>query len=212
MRIYAVADIHGRRERVEMIRRNVFKFKPDVLVVAGDIITFFGAGPVFDKLNDMSVPVLAIRGNSDPSGMERLMEKYPNISSLHLRQITVNGVSFAGASGTLPIPFRSRICLFEEQIIDKLEPLAENASVLVIHPPPYGTLDEVGGKFHAGSKGLNDFILRRQPELLICGHIHERPGAAFVGKTTVVNCSIGRTGQGAMIELDKGLKTNVNFL
>ncbi|OQX23847.1 MAG: hypothetical protein BWK80_23785, partial [Desulfobacteraceae bacterium IS3] len=136
MRIYAVADIHGRKERIEMIRRNILNIKPDVLVIAGDIITFFGAGPVFDKLNEMSVPVLAIRGNTDPSGMERLMEKYPNISSLHLKQITVNGISFAGASGTVPIPFRSRICLFEQQLIDKLEPLAEKGSVLVIHPPP----------------------------------------------------------------------------
>ena len=34
MLIYAVADIHGRRDRVALIRSKILKHKPDVLVVA----------------------------------------------------------------------------------------------------------------------------------------------------------------------------------
>jgi Icc-related predicted phosphoesterase len=37
---------------------------------------------------------------------------------------------------------------------------------------------------------------------VLCGHIHEHPGIATIGQTTVVNCNIARKGQGAMVELD----------
>ena len=37
MRIYAVADVHGKSTRIEGIRKTISEFKPDVLVVAGDI-------------------------------------------------------------------------------------------------------------------------------------------------------------------------------
>ncbi|MBU1713935.1 MAG: phosphoesterase, partial [Proteobacteria bacterium] len=72
----------------------------------------------------------------------------------------------------------------------------------IAHPPPFGTLDKVLGKFHAGCKSLREIVSRRQPQMLICGHIHEMPGSAFLGKTLVVNCSIGMKGKGALIELN----------
>ncbi len=37
MRIYAVADVHGRPGRIENIRKTISEIRPDVLVVAGDI-------------------------------------------------------------------------------------------------------------------------------------------------------------------------------
>ena len=37
MLIYAVADIHGQRDRIALIRSKILEYKPDVLVVAGDI-------------------------------------------------------------------------------------------------------------------------------------------------------------------------------
>jgi uncharacterized protein len=79
----------------------------------------------------------------------------------------------------------------------------ENDSILIAHPPPRGTLDEVLGKFHAGCSGLTDIVHKCGPLLLICGHIHERPGSAFAGNTLVVNCSMGMKGKGALIKMDK---------
>jgi len=84
--------------------------------------------------------------------------------------------------------------------------------VLVAHPPPYGTLDEGFGNLHAGSRGLRRLILDRQPRLFICGHIHERPGWAFLGKTLVVNCSMGRSGAGAWIGMETGREPTVEML
>lgn len=203
MRIYAVADIHARIRKIRLILDTILKHKPDVLVIAGDITNIVNPVPILARLNQIPVPVLAIRGNTDLARVENLIGRYPNITSLHLKQITMNGVNFAGVSGTFPLPFHSRIALREGPIRQQLEPLVKKDTVLVAHPPPYGVLDEVMGRFHAGSRALYDIISKGQPRLMICGHIHERPGTALIGKTRVVNCAMARTGAGAMIELSK---------
>ena len=71
--------------------------------------------------------------------------------------------------------------------------------ILVCHQPPYGFLDTVNfpgvpkdwiGK-HAGSKAIRDYIKRRQPNYVFCGHIHEGEGKAEIGKTKVYNLGVG---------------------
>ena len=212
MRIYAVADIHGRSDKIELIRDNTMQLNPDVLVVAGDITNYTGSAGILAQLNDIAVPVLAVRGNTDLSRVENLLENFPNISPLHLKQVTIGSTPFVGVSGCIPIPFSSRICLNQVQVFEKLNPLIKSNSVLVAHPPPRGTLDEVLGRFHAGCRNLTKLIKICQPVLMICGHIHERPGSAFIGKTLVVNCALGRNHAGAMIELDNENNLKVKML
>ena len=85
-------------------------------------------------------------------------------------------------------------------------------TVMVAHPPPKGCCDRVGGKFSAGSKNLAGFVRTAQPGLVLCGHIHEQPGQAVLGRTVVVNCSMGRSSLGAVIDLEKGGPPRVNLL
>ncbi len=77
------------------------------------------------------------------------------------------------------------------KILNKFEGL----DILVAHQPPLGILDKVSfsgapkswlGK-HAGSKALLDYIKRRQPRYVFCGHIHEAAGEARIGRTQVYN-------------------------
>ena len=77
MRIYAVSDIHGKADRLARIRENVAAHKPDVLVVAGDITQYGGHRLVVSRLNDLGLPVLAVRGNSDWPVVDRLLEGFP---------------------------------------------------------------------------------------------------------------------------------------
>ena len=212
MRIYAVADIHGRLDKIALIRGKTLQLNPDVLVVAGDITNYTGSAGILAQLNNIAVPVLAVRGNTDLSRVENLLENFPNISPLHLNQVTIGSTPFVGVSGCIPIPFSSRICLNQVQVFEKLNPLIKSNSVLVAHPPPRGTLDEVLGRFHAGCRNLTKLIKICQPVLMICGHIHERPGSAFIGKTLVVNCALGRNHSGAMIELDNEDNLKVKML
>jgi len=212
MRVYAVADIHGKQDRIRRIRSNVLKFRPDVLVLAGDITHFTQPARVIAKLSEMPVPLLAIRGNTDLARVESLMDRHPNISSLHLREIRMAEIPFVGVSGTLPLPFRSQICLREARLIERLEPLVRRDSFLIAHPPPWGILDKVAGRFHAGCQHLRELIFRRRPAVMVCGHIHEQPGLTSLGKTLVINCSMGRAGEGSLIDLDEKGKAKITML
>ncbi|HEB47076.1 MAG TPA: hypothetical protein ENI22_01255, partial [Candidatus Pacearchaeota archaeon] len=70
--------------------------------------------------------------------------------------------------------------------------------ILVCHQPPYRYLDKVTFKGapkhwmgkHAGSKTILDFIKRKQPNYVFCGHIHEGKGRAKIGRTDVYNLGV----------------------
>ncbi|MFZ2632355.1 MAG: metallophosphoesterase family protein [Desulfosalsimonadaceae bacterium] len=209
MLIYAVADIHAAPERMEHIREAVSAHHPDVLVVAGDIINYLHPEKTFTQLNGMSVPVLMVRGNSDPGYVENQFEKFSNLASLHLNRVTVKSVAFTGISGTIPLPFRNRVRFFEKHLMKRVHPLIDSQTIVVVHPPPRGVLDQVMGRFHSGSKMVRELVEKTQPKLLICGHIHEAARIEHIGQTTVVNCSMPKTGRGVMIELGRDL--NVGY-
>jgi Icc-related predicted phosphoesterase len=212
MLIYAVADIHGKPGKIALVREKTEALNPDALIVAGDITNYFNSTDVVDQLNHMPVPVLAIRGNTDLEKVDHLLNDYPNTSSLHLNEQKIKGQKFVGVSGTIPVPFSSRIGLREKSIIHTLEALVDDSSVLVVHSPPRGVLDEAFGRFHSGCRRLYQFVAQCQPRLVLCGHIHERPGIATIGQTTVVNCNIARTGRGAIVEFDPEGSLEVKML
>ena len=81
----------------------------------------------------------------------------------------------------------------------KIAHLVNTDTVLVTHTPPYGYQDLVMGRFNSGSNGLLRLVRKRQPQIVICGHIHEDGGVSTVGKTRVVNCALSQTNSGALI-------------
>ena len=212
LRIYAVADLHGRPERLELVRKTVEELRPDAVVAAGDLSNYRRAGLTAAALGDLSAPVLAVRGNTDFPRLERYIAARPGVESLDRRRIELGGFGFVGLSGTIPVPFDSRVRLWQKPLFQALAPLVDRETVLVAHPPPFGTLDGVFGRFHAGCRRLAVFVVERRPRALICGHIHESAGAAWLGETLVVNCSLGRSGRGALIEMTPGLRPRATML
>jgi len=199
LKIYAVADIHARQQRLDCITANVNRLSPDLVVVAGDLTSYRASPFVVQHLAGLPVPVFAIRGNTDRKMVGRQIKCTPGISSGYLPPTPHQPFGLVGLNGTLPIPFRSRIALKETRILKNISPLVNSKTILVVHTPPWGILDEVMGKFHAGSKNLLGFIRRKEPLMLLCGHIHERPGVKQLGKTCIVNCTMGHGSQGAFI-------------
>ncbi len=212
MRIYAVADLHARPGLLEAVKSNVIRYRPDVLVAAGDIASFFHPDRVLGRLSKVGVPVFAVRGNTDLRRMEWLFRTYDNIVPLHLNRVVFKGISFTGLSGTLPVPFRTRIGIREKALIQKCSELLDRQSVLVVHPPPYGVLDQVMGKYHAGSRSVAGLVERKQPLVVLCGHIHEAFGCARMGDTKVVNCNVKGKGRGALIEIGKNRSPEIEML
>jgi len=212
MKIYAVADIHAHPARLRKIRSVVSEHHPDVLIIAGDIINYIRPEKTFNFLNDLSLPVLAVRGNSDPAYIENYFERFTNVTSLHLNKVYVKSIPFVGLSGTIPLPFRNRVGFFEQKLMNQAKPLIDSQTVFVVHTPPWGALDQVVGRFHSGSKMVRKLIEEKKPRLLICGHIHEAAGVSEPGNTTVVNCSIAKTGQGMMVEIGQAGKPEVEMV
>ncbi len=204
VRIYAVADIHGRPERLKQIRDRVKELSPDVVVAAGDITNFRSAGRVLAQLDGLPVPVLAIRGNTDRFHVETLFRRFANIFPLHLNPFPIRGIRIAGVSGTALLPFRSFVHYRERPLLGKLAVLVDQRTVVVTHPPPWGVLDEVLGRFHVGSRRLRETILRSRPPLILFGHIHEGGGRDDFGGTVAVNCTMGKGGAGAVVDLVDG--------
>jgi len=84
-----------------------------------------------------------------------------------------------------------------------------NLNILICHQPPYGILDKVSEKYnppkswigkHSGSKLILDYIKKKQPRYVFCGHIHEGKGKAKIGKTEVYN--VGHSGDYVLLDID----------
>ncbi len=212
MLIYAVADIHGKPDRLAGIRHQVESHHPDVIVVAGDITNFAAPGPAISLLNGMPAPVLAIRGNTDLMRVEDLFKRCANITPLHLNRTILGTTPFVGLSGTIPVPFRSRIRFKEKQLFKSAEALIDKRTVVVAHPPPFGYLDDVFGHLHAGSRRLYNLVVKCQPMLVLCGHIHQCGGMTTINKTMIVNCNMAGQNDGALIAVDDSTPPRVTFL
>jgi len=82
-----------------------------------------------------------------------------------------------------------------------------DVDILVCHQPPYKILDKVNFSGapkhwqgnHAGSKAILDYIKKKQPKYVFCGHIHEGKGKKKIGKTEVYN--VGCAGDYVIINI-----------
>ena len=201
--IYAAADLHGRSSCVETVIRHANRADVHAVVLAGDLVHYRWGHAILGKMAALAKPVFFIRGNTDPRRIDhQAVHPDHQMYSLSRNPHQCRGHQIAGVSGTLPIPFRSRIGWCEAKRLERLAAMIDSRSILVAHPPPWGLRDRVAGRWHAGSRGLRRLIAAKSPAILICGHIHEAAGIAWLGRTLVVNCALGKQGQGAIIRYD----------
>ncbi len=199
MKILAVADIHGSQYRLNLILKNIKTYAPDLVVVCGDITQFGPAELATNFLNQLSVETLAVPGNIDTFDVDEGINQ-SNATNLHLKGIRTQGIPFVGIGRELPRSL-SNIEITDGAVKKPLRKNLDETSVLVTHVPPYKLQDKIFIGSHGGSKELRRLIDTKKPRLLLCGHIHEDPGVSQSGNTTVVNCSMGKRTEGALIEL-----------
>lgn len=202
IRLYAAADLHGRQTCMDIVARQASRSEIQAVVLAGDLVHYHRGHAIMDRLAALPKPVYAVRGNTDPRRAERRMAASCGFHSLDFKRGQLHALPLVGISGTLPIPFCSRIGWFEAQHLDRLAAQIDSRTILVAHPPPWGIRDRVAGRWHAGSRGLRRLVEKVSPAVLICGHIHEAAGIEKLGRTLVVNCALGKRGQGAIISYD----------
>jgi Icc-related predicted phosphoesterase len=198
MKILATADLHGSQYRLNILLKNIERFSPDLVIICGDI-TQFGPGELAKNLLDqITIETFAVTGNIDSKDVAHGIDD-SNATRIELKKIVKKGIPFVGISGVKPDEFN----LLEEK------KLVDNKTILVSHVPPYGFQDKVFIGLHGGSKDLRNIIDKYKPQLVLCGHIHEDPGFTKYKNTVIVNCSMGKRGEGAIIDLNKKMSVKM---
>jgi Icc-related predicted phosphoesterase len=199
MTITALSDIHAAYDVLDRIAEK--EHESDLLLLAGDISTFgtpVEIAAVMKNLIAKGKTILAVAGNMDmPPCDDELLRLG---ISLNARGVRIGDVGIFGVSAAPISILRTPYEITEEeieQIINAGYTMVNDAPVKIFvpHSPPYNTkLDRIMAGSHVGSTAIRNFIERYQPDVVICGHIHEARGQDTLGKTRMVNCGPAHRG------------------
>ncbi len=206
MRVLAFSDIHGGYRQVERVLASQAQF--DAIIIGGDLTnagTAREAREAIRAMLDHGKPVVAVAGNMDPLPVEEELRALG--VSLDSCGRTIGDVGFFGVSGAPISVLRTPNEITEEEILRRAEAGWKDVAgcrrrVFVPHAPPVGTaLDRLRDGRHVGSTAVRDFIERRKPDLVVCGHIHEARGTDRIDSTMIVNCGPAGKGYYAVVDL-----------
>jgi len=205
MKILAITDIHAAYKKVE----EIIKIEsPDILIIGGDLTT---VGTV--KEAEMAVRnfrqycerVFCLSGNMD---LVQHDDMYTRLGiSLNAQCVIIEHVGFFGVSSAPISPLRTPYEITEEEISRRIHEGYKHVQptfkkILISHAPPYGTkVDITHSGIHVGSTAVRDFIEDHQPEVVICGHIHEGRGQDVIDKCLIVNCGAAKDGYYVIVEI-----------
>jgi len=159
------------------------------VIGAGDFCNHRQALPeAMSLLSGLDAPFVVVPGNAESA--DELRDAAPaGTHVLHGDGIEIGGLSLFGLGYAVPeTPFGSWSCdLSEAQAADRLA-ACSHADILILHAPPKGLADQTSSGLSIGSIAVRDAILRIQPQLAVCGHIHDSWGVdGAIGATHVKN-------------------------
>jgi Icc-related predicted phosphoesterase len=218
-KILVFSDMHGNRRTVDIARTILEKDKFDLVVYLGDFSENIGDEKanisdceyLVSRLNKFA-PVKALFGNCDSPELKKFLDEHD--LSLHNKIIFQGKSAIIGRGGSHPTPFHTP-CEFSESAIEKdLEELTNQAAkggvehlVLFTHEPPARTKTDELPSGHVGSEALRHIIDDHQPNLLVCGHIHEAKSIDHIGHTKIINIGQGSHGHFLIVSLDGEVST-----
>ena len=196
MRIIHFSDTHGYHEHVDFA-----DLKADVAVCSGDI-TNRGELMLVEEFLDWYQSKtqfkykIFIAGNHDfcfedvPERIKQILENYPDIIYLNDSGVYIEGVLFWGS----PIQPLFHNWAFNrqrgEEIKQHWDLIPRNTNVLIVHGPPFGTLDWCLSGLRVGCEDLLEAINEIKPQAFLCGHIHESYGITGNKETIFSNASL----------------------
>jgi len=207
MRIIALADVHGSYGAMDVILEAEEPY--DAVVIAGDVTTKGTVQELESALHSLRShgrPVVAVAGNMDPPPLEGALDDLG--VGINGKGRVIGDVGFFGVSACPPTPFHSPNVVTEEEIARRAEAgwrdvVSARWRLFVPHTPPVQTaLDRTFLGTHAGSRSVREFIERRCPHVVVCGHIHEARGTEELGASRMVNCGSAARGYYAVLTFD----------
>lgn len=206
MRIAYVVDVH---DAFQAVPRALAEIGPvDVLVVGGDITTFGtpdDAEQAIELWRPLAPRLLAVAGNMDsPAIDERLVELGVSLDG---RGVAIGDLGIAGVSAAPLSPLHTPHELPDDEFARRaaagLDEVRDcRVRILCPHAPPFGTAcDRLRSGEHVGSRALRALVEREQPDLVLCGHIHESRGEDAIGASRIANPGPVASGHHALIEI-----------
>ena len=216
-----MADLHGRAEMLSPFRG----IEVDLIAFCGDLHNLEPADrarPAAEALAAIGPPVLIVPGNMDPKEIVPYLWKEAGLDMVHRSSCSIGDFGFAGLGGMVVrdesrLSDPKRYFNAEDDVYESLARLYGEISgarrkVVITHQPPRGSRDLIYSGERTGSVGLRRFVEDFQPDLLLCGHIHEDRGEAMIGSAKVVNAGEMRRGYAAKIDLDLEGEISVEWI
>lgn len=191
MKILAFSDVHHSLARAEAI--GIASNTADLVIGAGDFCNMRqDLSGAMSLLYGLAAPMLAVPGNAE-SFEELTAAATGDIQVLHGTGVEIDGLKFFGLGYAVPeTPFGDWSCDLSEAQAAEMLAQCEEADVLILHSPPKGLGDETSGGVSIGSVAIREAIERIQPQLAVCGHVHDSWGrSGQIGKSEVVNLGPG---------------------
>lgn len=177
MKLLLFSDLHCNNMAANFLLHCVQE--ADIVVGAGDFCSAHrGLHRIFTVLKNISKPFIVVPGNNETdNALRQELEGQPNIFVLHGEGCQIQDIAFFGIGGGIPTtPFGKWSFDFTEHEAFKLLKDCPQQCVLISHSPPYGVVDVSSSGKHLGSKTIREQIEKKQPRLVVCGHIHGSQG------------------------------------
>jgi hypothetical protein len=214
MRIAYFVDVHGHFDAVLEALERVHP--TDVLVLGGDLTNAGSPDEVeraVNVLRPLAATVLAVAGNMDSRAIdERLVELGVSLDG---RAVRLGDVGLHGVSASGPTPLATPHEVEDEELGRKAEHGHAGVAgcrlrIFCPHSPPHDTAcDRLRSGVPVGSPSLRAFVERAQPDLVLCGHIHESRGEDVLGRSRIVNPGPAFAGHYALVETGRGLSVTL---
>jgi Icc-related predicted phosphoesterase len=123
------------------------------------------------------------------------------------RGVVAGGVGIVGVSAAPLSPLHTPYELPEDELERRIaRGFAELGGCRTVifcpHAPPRDTVcDRLGGGAHVGSSAVRACVEREQPDLVLCGHIHEARGEDRIGASQIVNPGPAFAGHYAVVDV-----------
>ena len=189
MKLLLFSDVHANEARCRALVAQAET--ADIVIGAGD----FGnlrrqVESTIAILSAIKKPTVLVPGNAESyEELNAACKNWPEATVLHGSGTTINGIEFFGIGGGIPVtPFGSWSYDFTEVEARELLAGCPETAVLVTHSPPKGAVDVASSGQSFGSVAIRETILTKNPQLVVCGHIHESAGQqAAIGESVVIN-------------------------
>jgi Icc-related predicted phosphoesterase len=209
MRLVFFTDVHNRFDAVPRLLAELGEV--DAIVIGGDLTS--GGSPdsaasAIERWRPLAPHLLVVAGNWDSAAMDAELARLG--VGLDGRGVVLGELGLCGVSASPISAINAPYELEEKEILRRLEAgfaAIEScpARIVCSHTPPADTVcDRIYSGAHIGSSAVRAFIEREQPELVLCGHIHEGRGLDWIGRTRIVNPGPVHDGHYVLVETEGG--------